>query len=94
MIDLPAMGRPVKRSVNIGGHSTSVSLEDAFWLGLRQLAEAEQVTVAAAIAEIDRRRPPDVGLATAIRLTVLAQAGPSSPRLTDGAAPPPCLPDG
>lgn len=72
MIDLPAMGPPRKRSVTIEGHATSVSLEDAFWKGLRALAQAEGVTVAQAIAAIDRGRPPEVGLATAIRLTVLA----------------------
>jgi len=72
MIDLPALGRPRKRSVSIDGHATSVSLEDAFWEGLRKLAEEDGLTVAQAVAAIDRGRPADVGLATAIRLTVLA----------------------
>lgn len=72
MIDLPAMGPPRKRSVTIEGHATSVSLEDAFWEGLRALARAEGISPAEAIAAIDRGRPPEVGLATAIRLTVLA----------------------
>lgn len=75
MIDLPPMGPPRKRSVSIDGHATSVSLEDAFWEGLRRLARAERLTVAQAIAAIDRGRPPQVGLATAVRLTVLAAAG-------------------
>ena len=66
------MERPRKRSVVIDGHATSVSLEGAFWDGLRQLAEAEGVTLAEAVAAIDRGRPEGVGLATAIRLTVLA----------------------
>ena len=74
-LELPAMGPPRKRSVSIGGHATSVSLEDAFWEGLRRLAQAEGLTLASAVAEIDRARPPEVGLATAIRLAVLARAG-------------------
>lgn len=73
-LELPPMGPPRKRSVTIGGHATSVSLEDAFWDGLRHLAEAEGMSPAEAIAEIDRARPPGVGLATAVRLTVLAAA--------------------
>ncbi|MRX51982.1 hypothetical protein GI374_16480 [Paracoccus sp. S-4012] len=74
MIDLPPMGPPRKRSVTIGGHATSVSLEDAFWDGLRTLARRHGLTPAQAVAEIDRGRPPEVGLATAVRLTVLAEA--------------------
>lgn len=72
MIELPAMGKPRKRSVSIDGHATSVTLEDAFWAGLRDLAQAKGLTVAQAVAAIDRGRPEGVGLATAIRLTVLA----------------------
>lgn len=75
MIELPPMGPPRKRSVTIEGHATSVSLEDAFWDGLRALARAEGMTPAELIAVIDRGRPPEVGLATAIRLTVLAARG-------------------
>lgn len=73
MPDLPAMTPPVKRSVTIGGHRTSVSLEDAFWQELRGIARAQGVTAAALIAEIDAARPPEVGLATALRLYILAQ---------------------
>ena len=67
------MDVPGKRSVSIDGHRTSVSLEDAFWLELRALARAQGVTVAALIAAIDAARPPAVGLATALRLYVLAE---------------------
>lgn len=73
MIDLPAMTHPVKRSVTIGGHRTSVSLEDAFWRELRLIASEREVTAAALIALIDAKRPADVGLATALRLYVLAE---------------------
>lgn len=71
-LSLPPMSAPVKRSVTIGGHRTSVSLEDAFWRELRDMAGTDGRTTAALIAEIDSARPPEVGLATALRLYVLA----------------------
>lgn len=73
MIDLPAMAPPVKRSVTIDGHRTSVSLEDAFWQGIDDAAKARGVTRARLIGEIDHARPPKVGLATALRLFVAAE---------------------
>ncbi|RDW14501.1 ribbon-helix-helix domain-containing protein [Paracoccus thiocyanatus] len=73
MIDLPPLTAPVKRSITIGGHRTSVSLEDAFWRELRDIARAQGRTAAMLIAAIDAARPPEVGLATALRLYVLAQ---------------------
>ncbi|WCR09374.1 ribbon-helix-helix domain-containing protein [Paracoccus stylophorae] len=80
--DLPPMTPPIKRSVTIDGHRTSVSLEDAFWAALGQAAKSRSVTRAVLIGRIDHARPPEVGLATAIRLFVLADiqktAGPAS----------------
>lgn len=73
MIDLPPMSAPRKRSVTIEGHATSVSLEDAFWRALDQQARLVGQTRACLIGQIDRARPPEVGLATALRLFVLAQ---------------------
>lgn len=65
-------GRPVKRSVLIAGHRTSVSLEAAFWDGLKVLAAARGQTVAQAIADIDAARGgADTGLSSALRLAVL-----------------------
>lgn len=69
---MPAMTAPAKRSVTIDGHRTSVSLEDAFWNALRQIARDQGRTTAALIAQVDAARPADVGLATALRLYVLA----------------------
>lgn len=71
---LPPMTAPLKRSVAIEGHRTSVSLEDAFWRGLGAVAAAQGTTRAGLIALIDAGRPPEVGLATAIRLFVLDAA--------------------
>jgi predicted DNA-binding ribbon-helix-helix protein len=65
-------GRPVKRSLTLRGHRTSVTLEDAFWTAFRDIAEARGLALNALAAEIDEARDLDTGLATAIRLYVLA----------------------
>ena len=62
---------PNKRSVNIAGHPTSVSLEEPFWEALCQIAASRGLAPAALIAEIDAGRGP-TGLSSAIRLHVLA----------------------
>ena len=62
---------PVKRSLAIAGHKTSISLEPLFWEMLREAAAAEGVAVAALVARIDAERiksPTPPGLASAIRL--------------------------
>lgn len=66
---------PVKRSVEIAGHKTSISLEPLFWDLLRQAAEREGLPINALVARIDSeriaaKRPP--GLASAIRLWLVA----------------------
>ncbi|MDP2086510.1 MAG: ribbon-helix-helix domain-containing protein [Gemmobacter sp.] len=63
--------RPAKHSLTLHGHRTSVSLEDEFWEALREVAQAEGRPVAALAAEIDAARPPQMGLASAIRLHLL-----------------------
>jgi predicted DNA-binding ribbon-helix-helix protein len=60
----------IKRSIVIGGHKTSVSLEDAFWGYLKNIARAEQVTLSKLVAEIDETRQYN-NLSSAIRLFVL-----------------------
>ena len=62
----------LKRSIVIDGHKTSVSLEDAFWAGLRQIAQAQQATLSKLVGEIDRTRQQG-NLSSAIRLFVLEQ---------------------
>ncbi|AUH34931.1 hypothetical protein CUV01_17480 [Paracoccus tegillarcae] len=79
MIDLPPMTPPVKRSVTIDGHRTSVSLEDPFWRGLGEIARRQGQSRAVLIASIDHQRPPEVGLATALRLFVLDQTSRQQP---------------
>jgi predicted DNA-binding ribbon-helix-helix protein len=64
--------RPVKRSLTLRGHRTSVSLEDAFWQAFREIAEEKSIALNVLAAEIDAGRGIETGLATAIRLYVLA----------------------
>ena len=66
------MSAPVKHSLTLNGHRTSVSLEDAFWRAFRDIAEAQGRPINALAAEIDASREAGTGLATAIRLFVLA----------------------
>ena len=60
----------VKRSIVIAGHKTSVSLEDAFWRGLKEIAAARNVTLSDLVAAIDGGRRQG-NLSSAIRLFVL-----------------------
>ena len=70
------MQGPVKRSVTIASHETSISLEPIFWDALRQAAADEGIPVNALVARIDAERiaaddPPN--LASAIRVWLYAR---------------------
>jgi predicted DNA-binding ribbon-helix-helix protein len=69
---MPEIGKSAvtKRSVVIGGHKTSVSLEEPFWSEVRAIAEAEQITVSNLLRRIDRERS-NANLSSAIRVYVL-----------------------
>jgi predicted DNA-binding ribbon-helix-helix protein len=60
----------VKRSIVIAGHKTSVSLEDAFWKGLKEIAAGRDMTLSDLVAAIDSERRHG-NLSSAIRLFVL-----------------------
>jgi predicted DNA-binding ribbon-helix-helix protein len=60
----------VKRSVSIAGHRTSISLEEPFWEGLREIAVRESLSVQALIGRIDAERG-EQNLSSAIRVFVL-----------------------
>ncbi len=62
----------IKRSIVIAGHKTSVSLEDAFWTGLKQIASSRELTLSEMVAAIDAERVHG-NLSSAIRLFVLDQ---------------------
>jgi predicted DNA-binding ribbon-helix-helix protein len=64
-------GGPVKRSIMIAGHATSISLEPVFWEALREAAAAEELPVNALVARIDAARveaAEPANLASAIRV--------------------------
>jgi predicted DNA-binding ribbon-helix-helix protein len=65
--------RPAKHSLTLHGHRTSVSLEDEFWTAFCDIAKERGQTLNALAAEVDAARSGNVGLASAIRLFVLAQ---------------------
>ena len=67
-----------KHSLAIAGHRTSISLEQAFWDGLRRLAEERGRSVAALVAEIDASRG-GANLSSAIRVFVLEGVAAHSP---------------
>lgn len=61
---------PVKRSVTIAGHPTSISLEPIFWAALERAARVRGVPLSAVVAEVDARRvsqPDPPNLASALR---------------------------
>jgi len=60
----------VKRSIVIAGHKTSVSLEDAFWKGLKEIATGRGLTLSEMVGAIDSARAQG-NLSSAVRLFVL-----------------------
>lgn len=86
MADPSSYHPPLKRSVEIAGHKTSISLEPIFWDMLRDAAARADVPVNALVARIDEQRiasetPP--GLASAIRVWLVLDM-----KKGDAAAPP------
>lgn len=63
--------RPIKRSLTLHGHRTSVSLEAEFWAAFRSIADEKGTALNALAAQIDDARQNDEGLASAIRVYVL-----------------------
>jgi predicted DNA-binding ribbon-helix-helix protein len=72
----------LKRSIVVKGHKTSVSLEDGFWSGLREIAEERDVSLGELAAEIDAQRTVS-NLSSAIRLYVLEHFQRRNVRLKD-----------
>lgn len=67
----PPYHPPVKRSLAVHGHKTSISLEPLFWDMLKAAAEREGMAMARLVARIDAERikaDPAPGLAGAIRI--------------------------
>ena len=66
-------GRPVKHSLTLRGHRTSVSLEEEFWTAFREIAARRGQPLNELAAEIDEARGTSAGLASAIRVFVLKE---------------------
>ncbi|MGR3505705.1 MAG: ribbon-helix-helix domain-containing protein [Paracoccaceae bacterium] len=64
-------GGPVKHSLTLRGHRTSVTLEPDFWQALRDIATSKDISINVLAAQIDESREADIGLASAIRVYVL-----------------------
>lgn len=84
---------PVKRSVTVAGHETSVSLEPVFWTALERAAAARGLPLSALVAAIDALRiqaatPPN--LASALRTWLMGESDerPASPQDRDRAGAP------
>ena len=77
MADMPPPGPPVKRSVTIAGHETSIALEPVFWEAIQKAADQDKLPLNALIANIDAKRleqVPPANLASAIRQWLFARA--------------------
>lgn len=61
-----------KRSITLAGHKTSLSLEEAFWVALKEEAERRKLSLNALVEEIDRTRQGN--LSSAVRVHLLRQA--------------------
>jgi predicted DNA-binding ribbon-helix-helix protein len=59
----------IKRSIVLDGHKTSVSLENEFWLGLREIAARDSISLSTLVGKIDRERN-SCNLSSAIRVHV------------------------
>jgi predicted DNA-binding ribbon-helix-helix protein len=71
------MSGPIKRSVTIAGHETSISLEPVFWAALQAAADQQGLPVNALIAQIDVRRieaDAPTNLASALRVWLFERA--------------------
>lgn len=79
----PPYHPPVKRSLAIHGHKTSISLEPMFWTLLKAAAERRGMAVAQLVARIDGERikaDPAPGLAGAIRIWLVSEAANTNER--------------
>ncbi len=74
----------LKRSINIAGHPTSISLEEEFWEALKQIAERKNCSLPSLVAEIDKQRSG--GLSSALRLHVLRTLQHEQQTVTDTAS--------
>ena len=70
----------IKRSIVLDGHKTSVSLENEFWNGLRDIAGKENISLSTLVGKIDRERN-SCNLSSAIRVHVFSYFRAQADRL-------------
>ena len=73
-----------KRSIVVAGHKTSVSLEDAFWNGLKDIARERHMNLSEVVAEIDAQRQPG-NLSRPFGFSCSTSIEPNFPTITKGA---------
>lgn len=66
--------RPVKRSLSLSGHRTSVTLEPVFWEALTAMARERGLSLNGVANVVDRARAPEHGLASALRVAAMRWA--------------------
>lgn len=71
-----------KRSITLAGHKTSLSLEEAFWLALKEEAARQKLSLNALVAEIDRLRQGN--LSSAVRVYLLQKARAETQQQSQG----------
>jgi predicted DNA-binding ribbon-helix-helix protein len=71
----------VKRGITINGYETSITLEDAFWISLKEIAHSRRATLSKLLAEIDETRQGN--LSSAIRVFVLEQVRRNAAKLVE-----------
>jgi predicted DNA-binding ribbon-helix-helix protein len=70
MVRIKLKSAVVKRAVAIAGHKTSISVEDAFWKGLKEIAEGRDMTLSDLVTAVNSERKHG-NLSSAVRLFVL-----------------------
>jgi predicted DNA-binding ribbon-helix-helix protein len=60
-----------KRSIVVDGHKTSVSVEDIFWISLKEVAKEQAMTISNLVGSIDAKRVRGANLSSAIRVYIL-----------------------
>ena len=75
----------IKRSIVIDGHKTSVSLEEPFWVGLKEIAQGQHMTLSNMVGDIDTQRRQG-NLSSAIRLFVLDRIQTKAPGFSGDSA--------
>jgi len=62
---------PIKKSINILGHKTSISIEKEFWKVLKVFSEEENRSISSIISEIDLIKPNNKSLSSSIRVYII-----------------------